>query len=236
MPIPWLDDFSDAFPAIEQALAEPNGLLAAGGDLSVSRLLSAYRQGIFPWYEVGQPILWWSPDPRLVLYPDQIRLSRSLLRLIRQQRFSVSIDLSFSEVVAKCAGKRRHSNGTWITQDMQQAYTRLHQQGYAHSVEVWQDDILVGGIYGVALGKVFFGESMFSKVSNTSKIALAYLARYLDQAEFKLIDCQVTSPHLISLGAVEISRTKFKKYLQKFVDDSDNTPDWRLQSDIFNPV
>ena len=232
MPIPWVDDVYAGFPPIDEAMEEPNGLLAAGDDLSEARLLDAYLHGIFPWYEVGQPVLWWSPDPRMVLKPDRMRISRSLTKLLLQHKFTVTMDTAFAETITGCANAERHSNGTWITTEMQSAYIQLHKSGYAHSIEVWQADRLVGGLYGVALGKIFFGESMFSEVSNTSKLALAYLTKQLQLWDFQLIDCQVSSPHLRTLGAVEISRVEFQKYLQKYAMIAGSAGKWQLQSNL----
>lgn len=229
MPIPWIED---DFPPVESALQDPNGLLAAGGDLSVARLLTAYSRGIFPWFEEGQPVLWWSPDPRMVLRPGEMRLSRSLTRLLRKNRYKVTMDRAFREVVYNCAVARRKSKGTWITIEMQKAYARLHQAGFAHSVEVWLEGQLVGGLYGVSLGAVFFGESMFSSRSNTSKLALAYLTRQLHLWNFKLLDCQVSSAHLVSLGAVEISRSAFVRELDNYVQIAGSSSKWQMQSDL----
>ncbi|WP_332672518.1 leucyl/phenylalanyl-tRNA--protein transferase [Aromatoleum sp.] len=205
--IPWLD--GPAFPPVESALSEPNGLLAVGGNLSPDWLLAAYRRGIFPWYSADQPILWWSPDPRLVLCPPKMRISRSLRRTLRQGRFEVRFDTAFRAVVASCAAPRGTDPGTWITAEMQEAYQRLHELGYAHSVESWAGDELVGGLYGIALGRAFFGESMFSRRPDASKVALAHLANHLKQQDFAVIDCQMTTPHLLSLGAEEMSRREF---------------------------
>lgn len=232
MPLYWIEGAQDSFPPVEKALVEPNGLLAAGGDLSVTRLLDAYSNGIFPWYEVGQPVLWWSPDPRMVLLPGQMQISRSLARLIRSNKYRVSVDEAFRETVSKCATARRKSNGTWITPDMQYAYGCLHDAGYAHSIEVWSEGHLVGGLYGVALGKIFFGESMFSTLSNTSKLALAHLLRQLEIWGFKLLDCQVSSAHLQSLGAIEISRAEFLQYLQRHLNIESSPVKWQLQSNL----
>ncbi|NQZ30146.1 MAG: leucyl/phenylalanyl-tRNA--protein transferase [Oceanospirillaceae bacterium] len=211
--IPWLNDTSHDFPAIDTALEDPNGLLAAGGDLSPQRLIAAYRQGIFPWFSIDEPILWWSPSPRCVLKPDNLHISRSLAKLIRKTSMSVSFDLAFSQVVNECAKIRAEEEGSWITDEMQQAYQELHQRGIAHSVEVWQEKELVGGLYGLAIGNVFFGESMFSRQSNSSKIAFCHLVQHLKSFGFKLIDCQVHSNHLQSLGAGNISRSEFQQYL-----------------------
>ena len=215
----WLTSDDLDFPPAEQALAEPNGLLAAGGDLSPERLLAAYRQGIFPWFEDGQPILWWSPDPRTVLYPDKIHISRSMRRLLRNNAFTVSCDQAFEQVIDQCAiSPRDGQSGTWITPGMRQAYINLHQRGHAHSIEAWQAEQLVGGLYGVVIGRVFFGESMFSRVSNASKYAFICLANQLADWDFALIDCQVSTAHLNSLGAETISRSCFLQVLDLAVN------------------
>jgi leucyl/phenylalanyl-tRNA--protein transferase len=206
--IPWLPRQS-RFPPVETALAEPNGLLAAGGDLEPERLLAAYRLGIFPWYSPSEPLLWWSPDPRMVLFPAELKISRSFAKALKNRNYEVRLDISFSRVMGECAQPREGHSGTWISDEMLMAYTRLHQLGYAHSVETWIDGKLVGGLYGVAIGRAFYGESMFSRVSDASKIALAHLCRYLDRRGFAVIDCQMKTPHLASLGAREISRREF---------------------------
>jgi leucyl/phenylalanyl-tRNA--protein transferase len=211
--IPWLSATNHCFPAINTALLEPNGLLAAGGDLTPERLIKAYRSGIFPWFSEGEPILWWSPAPRCVLPLEKLHISKSLAKLIRKNHFKVSIDTAFREVIEQCSAMRKHQEGTWITPEMQQAYIRLHSQNIAHSVEVWHQDQLVGGLYGLAIGNIFFGESMFSKQSNTSKIAFCFLVNQLKEWKFSLIDCQVHSDHLESLGAIEIDRVQFAEYL-----------------------
>lgn len=207
----WLDTRAAGagFPDPALALAEPNGLLAVGGDLTPVRLINAYRHGIFPWYSDGQPILWWSPDPRLVLYPHAVRVSRSLGKTLRQQRFEVSFDRDFGAVINGCAA--RYS--TWITVGMRAAYLRLHALGRAHSVECWRDGRLVGGLYGVSIGRVFFGESMFSLERDASKVALVTLARTLERRGYALIDCQVESDHLCSLGAQNLAREHFLRLL-----------------------
>ena len=215
-------DFS--FPDVQQALRDPDGLLAAGGDLSPARLLKAYRLGIFPWFSDGQPILWWSPDPRMVLFPDELKISRSLAKILRQERFRITVDTNLDAVIRQCAEPRRDAQGTWITQDMITAYNCLHQLGYAHSFEAWQDDQLVGGLYGVALGKIFFGESMFSRVSNASKVAFVHLVSQLKEKSFHLIDCQVETAHLGSLGARNIPRQQFIRILDRYCDTNDATP------------
>ncbi len=202
------------FPDTEQALSYPNGLLAVGGDLSTRRLLSAYRRGIFPWYEDPQPILWWSPDPRSVLFPEEINISRSLAKTLRRDRFRITTDRAFHRVLAGCAAPRARERGTWITNNMARAYMELHRAGYAHSVEVWDEqEQLQGGLYGVAMGAVFFGESMFSRSSNASKVALVALTRLIGGYGFKVIDCQVESDHLNSMGARNIPRVDFEHYL-----------------------
>lgn len=207
-------DPESPFPPTHQALEYPSGLLAAGGDLSATRLINAYRHGIFPWYSDGQPILWWSPVPRCVLYPQFVHSSRRLRRRYNQGVFRLTCDLAFAEVIAACAAPREDHDGTWIIEEMQQAYIRLYKLGVAHSVEVWVDDSLVGGIYGLALGKVFFGESMFSKTRDASKIALVALCRQLHQWHFSLVDCQISNPHLLSMGAEDVSRAEFERHLQ----------------------
>lgn len=214
-----------SFPPLERALREPNGLLAVGGDLSAERLIQAYRHGCFPWYQAGQPILWWSPNPRTVLLPQELHVSRSLRKTLRQERFQVSLDRDFSAVIQACAGPRDYADGTWITPEMQAAYRELHRRGIAHSVEVWQNDNLVGGLYGLAIGQLFFGESMFSHVDNASKVGFATLVRRLEQWGFVLIDCQMPTQHLQSLGARSISRSEFADYLKRYLDQP-STADW----------
>jgi len=212
----WLDpDNPQTFPAVESALQEPAGLLAAGGDLSPERLIAAYQRGIFPWFSEDEPILWWSPDPRFVLYPDELKVSRSLSKNIRNDVYQVTMDTAFEQVIAECSQlPRKNQAGTWITQEMQQAYIELHRRGHAHSVELWMDQQLVGGIYGIHSGHAFCGESMFSKASNASKIALFYLCQFLQHHQFKLIDSQVYTEHLQSLGARMIDRESYIKTLQ----------------------
>ncbi|MDD2048343.1 leucyl/phenylalanyl-tRNA--protein transferase [Pseudomonas putida] len=214
----WLSRDSLTFPALDKALRDPNGLLAAGGDLSAERLVQAYRHGCFPWYQDGQPILWWSPDPRTVLFPDELHVSRSLRKFIRQGHYQVSFDQDFAAVINACAAPRDYADGTWITDSMQAAYLKLHQQGFAHSVEVRQDGELVGGLYGLAMGRLFFGESMFSRADNASKVGFVTLVEHLQQAGFVLIDCQMPTDHLHSLGARDIARATFADYLQRYLD------------------
>ena len=197
-------------------LAGKEGLLAAGGDLTEKRLLCAYEKGIFPWYSEGDPILWWSPDPRLVLYPEEFKISRSLKRIIKKRIFRVTVDTAFKRVIRSCADVPRGNNaGTWIVEEMIDAYCRLHESGYAHSVEAWYGDDLAGGLYGVSLGGCFFGESMFSRVDNASKAAFAALVEYLKSSGCSIIDCQVTAQHLMRFGAREIPRTLFLKELEE---------------------
>lgn len=216
--ITWLNPDSLQFPPVDLALAEPDGLLAAGGDLSPARLIQAYRSGIFPWFDESQPILWWSPDPRCILKPDQLHVSRSLNKLIRQQRFRVSLDHSFDQVITACAGPRNGAEDTWISEAMQNAYLQLHRQGVAHSVEVWQQDSLVGGLYGLAIGRTFFGESMFSRVDNASKIGFVTLVNQLRQWGYGFIDCQIYSGHLTTLGAKMVPRRTFITLLNQHID------------------
>ncbi|MGI9225105.1 MAG: leucyl/phenylalanyl-tRNA--protein transferase [Woeseiaceae bacterium] len=207
-------DPPDSFPDIETALREPDGLLAAGGDLSSSRLLAAYRHGVFPWFDAGQPILWWSPDPRCVLVPGSFYVSRRLKRDFRRSRVEIRFNHDFEEVIRKCAEPRISQQGTWITADMISAYGQLHEEGWAHSIETWQGDTLVGGLYGLAIGKLFFGESMFSRQDNASKYALFALCSHLHDRGFELIDCQVTSQHLLNLGATMMPRQEFSRILR----------------------
>lgn len=227
--IPWLQPADLRFPSLDRALSDPNGLLAVGGDLSIPRLLEAYSQGIFPWYEEGQPILWWSPSPRAVLFPEQLHINRSLTKALRRDTFHCTTDRAFGEVIGHCAKLSSRRPGTWITDDMRRAYTALYAAGWAHSVEVWQNTRLVGGLYGVALGKIFFGESMFSLAPNGSKIALCALSDWLQQRGFALIDCQVGNPYLFSMGAREIPRDEFRQLLSVYTKDSSAAPghwDW----------
>jgi leucyl/phenylalanyl-tRNA--protein transferase len=203
------------FPDVELALDEPNGLIAIGGDLSTERLLSAYRQGIFPWYSEGEPVLWYSPNPRMVITKDTLHISKSLDKVLRSNRFEVRMNMRFEQVISQCKNiKRKEQDSTWIDNDMVQAYIQLHHQGHAHSIEVYENDHLAGGLYGVAIGKVFFGESMFSCASNASKVALVYL---LKNTGYQLIDCQVENPHLKSLGAFNIERSAFVQQLENLL-------------------
>ena len=230
-----LDNFNKTiFPDVELALTEPDGLLAVGGDLSVERLTSAYQQGIFPWYSEGQPILWWSPDPRMVLEPKDIKISRSLAKKIRKQDVQITFDQNFRDVITACSEARlekgKLQDETWILDEMIEAYVKLYEAGYAHSVECWQDGELVGGLYGIAIGKIFFGESMFSRISDASKIAFVSLAQHLEQWGFKLIDCQVYTSHLESLGASMITRKQFLTILKQYaVNDAENI-NWQIKN------
>ena len=211
----WLDENNSEFPKLSLALTEPNGLIAIGGNLSVERLLKAYSLGIFPWYGKDEPILWYSPDPRMVITPSKFHLSKSLRKVIQSSKFDIFIDTSFKNVIIQCQKiARPGQSGTWINDEMVEAYCRLHDAGYAHSYEVYENDDLVGGLYGVALGRVFFGESMFSLVNNASKVAFAYL---LQNSDYRLIDCQVENKHLQSLGAFKIPRDLFIQQLKAFV-------------------
>lgn len=214
-------------------LAEDNGLLAVGGDLSESRLLLAYSMGIFPWYSEGDPVLWWSPDPRLVLFPDELKVSRSLQQTINKDIFKITFDRAFDEVIETCSAvHKKDDGGTWITEEMIDAYVHLHRSGYAHSVESWLGGELTGGLYGVALGNVFFGESMFTKKSNASKVAFTALVHRLRENAFSLIDCQVTTPHLKSLGAREIPRAKFLKLLNTALIKQTCKGKWKTEDTI----
>lgn len=206
---------NQAFPSLDKALGEPNGLIAVGGCLSPQRILNAYRHGIFPWFNPGEPILWWSPDPRLVLFPDKLIVSRSLRKTLRKQLFEIRYDSAFEQVIAACAAPRGDQGGTWITGDMKQAYLQLHRMGFAHSVEAWQDRQLVGGLYGIGIGRVFFGESMFHRKTDASKVVFAHLVGQLTLWDYQLIDCQVSSGHLFSLGAEEIPRQVFAGLLDR---------------------
>jgi len=237
MTAPYLLDnmHKNIFPDVELALTEPDGLLAVGGDLSVERLIAAYQQGIFPWYSEDQPILWWSPDPRMILEPQEIKISRSLAKKIRKQIFTVTMDNAFQKVIVECSKPRLEKgsiqNETWILDEMIDAYIQLHKSGYAHSVECWQENKLVGGLYGVAIGQVFFGESMFSRVSDSSKVAFVALSKQLQQWGFKLIDCQVYTSHLENLGAKMISRKKFINLLKQYTPLSPSNNNWQIENE-----
>ena len=220
------------FPPVDGAMRQPNGLLAIGGDLSPARLLDAYRHGIFPWFNDNEPILWWSPDPRMVLFPHEFIVSHSLRRTLNKKVYEVRIDHAFEQVMRACAAPRKNANGTWINENMIIAYCELHRMGYAHSVEVLMEGELVGGLYGASIGKMFYGESMFSRRSNASKIALAFLAAQLERWGFGMIDCQMNTPHLASLGAREISRAEFQQSLTVLVNSPLPPSPWTFDSDL----
>jgi leucyl/phenylalanyl-tRNA--protein transferase len=230
----WLDPEGPLpeFPDVELAMQEPDGLLAVGGALSPEWLLQAYRHGVFPWYGPGQPILWWAPDPRLVLYPEQLHVSRSLAKVIRKGRYTVTLDAAFNEVIAACAAPRPGQSGTWITPEMHQAYVRFHHDGYAHSAECWYQGELVGGLYGVAIGGIFFGESMFARATDASKVAFVALVRQLARWGFGLIDCQVHTDHLASLGAKAIPRRVFSAILERECHTPGTVRQWMFDEDI----
>ena len=233
--IPWLTK-EITFPPVASALDSPNGLLAAGGDLTPRRLLAAYGQGIFPWYSGNEPILWWSPDPRTVLFPAELKISRSLAKTLRNSRYSIRFDGDFDAVMAACAVSRNGQPGTWITREMREAYGHLHRMGHAHCVETWIDNQLAGGLYGVALGRAFFGESMFSVVRDASKLALVALVCHLQQQGFGVIDCQVHSSHLASLGARSISRREFSDLLRELINFPSTPEVWAAASYVHEPA
>lgn len=229
--IPWLQ--GDApFPDVETALADPNGLLAAGDDLSAERLLAAYRRGIFPWFSAGQPVLWWSPAPRMVLFPAELKVSRSLAKVLRNSAYEIRFDTVFQDVMRACAAPRPGQHGTWITDDMVNAYARLHSLGYAHSVETWVEGELAGGLYGIAIGGMFYGESMFMRRRDASKIALVQLVRQLATRGFGMIDCQMRTGHLASLGGREIPRTEFSQRLAELINYPLPTGHWTASKRI----
>jgi leucyl/phenylalanyl-tRNA--protein transferase len=231
--IPWLAP-EDPFPPLERALEKPNGLLAAGADLSEPRLLDAYARGIFPWYSEDQPLLWWSPDPRMVLFPSELKIPRSLRKRLARRDFEVRADTAFEEVIRACSEPRPGQEGTWITGDMATAYAELARAGHAHSVETWIGGELAGGLYGVALGRMFYGESMFTRAPDASKIALAHLVRQLERWGFGMIDCQMKTAHLARFGAREIARADFMRKLANLVNYPRTTRKWRLDDDLFD--
>ena len=224
--IPWLRAH-DPFPALDRALGEPNGLLAAGGSLEPSSLVTAYRAGIFPWSSEGEPLLWWSPDPRMVLFVDEFKVSRSLRKRLRERRFELRVDTACAEVIRACAAPREDQGGTWITSGVLEAYCELHRRGYVHSVESWRDGILVGGLYGVALGRVFFGESMFARDTDASKVALVHLVGLLRARGVPLVDCQQETGHLASFGARPIARARFAALLAELIHSNEPPEGWR---------
>lgn len=229
--ISWLHP-GDAFPPVAKALHEPNGLLAAGGNLSAQQLIEAYRHGIFPWYNPGEPILWWCPDPRMVLFPDRLKVSRSLRKTLKKRNYEVRVDTAFRSVMQNCAAPRDGQPGTWIGEEMIAAYSHLHEMGMAHSVETWRDGELIGGLYGVALGKMFYGESMFSRDTDASKIAFVHLVRQLERWGFGMIDCQMKTAHLASLGACEIARAEFVRRLGVLIELPHESGRWQLDDDL----
>ena len=225
--IPWLDPgLPPGFPPTHHALAEPNGLLAAGGNLSPEWLLAAYHQGVFPWFSEGEPILWWSPNPRMVVFPGELRLTRSLLKTLRSGHFEVRCDTAFAQVMTACAAPREPGGGTWISPQIQAAYRRIHEMGWAHSIEAWRGSELVGGLYGVAIGRVFYGESMFHRATDASKVAFAHLVRLLEQHNFAVIDCQMTTQHLSSLGGRELMRSDFLDGLARWTQEDGRPGKW----------
>lgn len=230
----WIPQYASSydFPPVDNALDHPDGLLAIGGDLSPKRLIVAYRRGIFPWYSEDQPILWWSPSQRMVLFPNCLKVSRSLRKTLRKRTFTVTFDQKFSEVIEACAGPRPNEHGTWITPAMRTAYCQLHEYGLAHSVESWYKGQLVGGLYGVILGKVFFGESMFSRMSDASKVAFTQLVWQLQRWGYQLIDCQVSTQHLQNLGATNIPRKQYRALLDHLCEAPGYTGPWRFEPDI----
>jgi leucyl/phenylalanyl-tRNA--protein transferase len=229
--IPWLE-FGDPFPPVDLALRDPNGLLAAGDDLSTGRLLQAYERGIFPWFGDDDPVLWWSPDPRMVLYTGELRVSRSLRKTIRSAKFRVTADTAFPAVIAACAEPRPGQDGTWITSAVLRAYCELASLGVAHSIEAWDGEALVGGLYGVALGRVFYGESMFARERDASKVALVHAVRQLRRWGFPLIDCQMSTAHLASLGGRNVSRSEFLAVVSGHVHTPPVAAPWRLDADL----
>jgi len=228
--IPWLGQ-NDPFPPLASALHEPNGLLAAGGDLSPQRLVDAYTHGIFPWFNPGEPILWWSPDPRMVLFPTELKVTRSLRKTLKKHDFELRVDTAFREVMAACA-EPRDGQGTWITPAMIDAYCELHRLGLAHSVETWVGGRLAGGLYGIGLGRMFYGESMFSRQADASKIAFVHLVRQLERWHFGMIDCQMKTAHLASLGAREIPRAEFSQKLTEMVNSPGINCPWQFDHDL----
>ncbi|MCG6969671.1 MAG: leucyl/phenylalanyl-tRNA--protein transferase [Gammaproteobacteria bacterium] len=230
----WIDpnDTTYRFPDVSLALNEPDGLLAIGGSLNPQRLVSAYRHGIFPWYNEDQPILWWSPDPRAVLFPRKLHVSRSLRKTLSKNPFVVTMDKAFSQVINACSAPRPTQQGTWISPEMKAAYLKMHALGHAHSVECWQDHELVGGLYGLAFGKVFFGESMFSRVTDASKVAFVHFVQQLQSWGFLMIDCQVESEHLISLGAELIPRAQFVHMLENLCYLPADSSLWQFQNEF----
>ncbi|OOV87965.1 leucyl/phenylalanyl-tRNA--protein transferase [Oceanospirillum linum] len=237
MELPWLNpEQPPYFPPVTEALADPQGLLAFGGQLNAQWLLTSYQQGIFPWFNPGEPILWWSPDPRMVIFPEHFKIRRSLKKTLRKQPFEITFDRAFAEVLDGCAAARNYTDETWITDEMRSAYQELHQMGHAHSVEAWQEGKLVGGLYGVAIGRIFCGESMFARTTDASKVAFVHLVQQLKAWQFELIDCQVYSDHLASFGAEEIDRTCFLDYLKQYATAAMPVGHWSLEQRIKETV
>ncbi|MFG1491196.1 leucyl/phenylalanyl-tRNA--protein transferase [Oceanospirillum sp. HFRX-1_2] len=235
--LPWLDpQYPPAFPPVTDALDDPPGILAFGGQLNDQWLLAAYRQGIFPWFNPGEPILWWSPDPRMVILPENFKVRRSLKKTIRKQLYEITFDQAFDQVLDGCAASRNYTDETWITPEMRTAYLNLHHKGYAHSVEAWQDGELVGGLYGVAIGRIFCGESMFARATDASKVAFVHLVEQLKAWQFELIDCQVYTDHLASFGAEEIERARFLDYLKLYAASPMPVGHWSLEQRIKESV
>ncbi len=233
--IRWLGP-DDPFPAVDTALEDPNGLLAAGGDLSPARLIDAYARGIFPWAGDDEPMLWWCPDPRMVLFVDELHVSRSLRRHIRAGRMTVTADRAFEDVVSGCGAPRPDADGTWITAAIADAYTALHRLGHAHSVEAWEGDQLAGGLYGVSIGRMFYGESMFARRADASKVAFAFLVRQLARWGFELVDCQMSTAHLASLGAREIRRAEFLERVRRLIALPAPPSPWTIDADLWDPA
>ena len=229
--IPWLGP-RDPFPPVETAMRDPNGLLAAGGDLSPERLIDAYSRGVFPWFGDDDPLLWWSPDPRMVLFVDELHVSRSLRRVLKARRFTVTFDTAFREVMLACAAPREGQDSTWITPSMLHAYSQLSRLGYAHSVEAWAEGRLVGGLYGVAIGRMFFGESMFARQTDASKVAFVVLVRHLQRWGVPMIDCQMSTPHLASLGARDIPRAEFLEAMRHLVHQPPLGTRWAIDPEL----
>lgn len=231
--IRWLGP-DDPFPAVDTALDDPNGLLAAGGDLTPARLLDAYARGIFPWAGDDEPMLWWCPDPRMVLFVGELHVSRSLRRRLRTGQITVTADRAFADVVSGCGAPRADSDGTWITDAIADAYTALHRLGHAHSVEAWEGDQLAGGLYGVSIGRMFYGESMFARRADASKVAFAFLVRQLARWGFELVDCQMSTAHLASLGAREIRRTEFLEHVRRLTALPAPPSPWTIDADLWD--
>ena len=231
--VPWIESALD-FPAVNTALAEPNGLLCVGADLAPQTIIAAYSRGIFPWFSDNQPILWWSPDPRMVLFPAEFKVSKSLAKTVNRKQFEIRFDSAFAEVISACSEPRQQGGGTWIVAEMQVAYAQLHALGVAHSIESWRDGKLVGGLYGLALGRMFFGESMFARETDASKVALVVLVDKLKRDGFELIDCQQETGHLASFGARPIARDNFVQRLKELINSNQINSAWRKTTPKLN--